>query len=649
MVRLHAEARRSARPFLLLSLLLHVTVLPAISVPKRAVADPLDERPRMAIEMVTLADSGPGAAVKAALESGGIETDTASAARLSDSAIIRLAGLDAFLAAASGRATPAWVDAVADAAILGQLPDADAALLAHLRSGPLDAATLSRLLGFDAGDIGRLSMAVDGEIPASEMLRVLDLAPDERRLLRSAWRAPQRMRDLRGALAVASTGTPDAGAGEADDPLVEAPEAEEEEEDQVVVAPVDLWIRYVYTEEQDSTPIDDPEGVRHISAWDVNATDLERVRVINKESGEWRPMIDGDGEAANSPDAPQMASAADPAKGAVPDPNPNRLPESHDAGSSGRDGRDDGRGSPTLGGDRRPGGAAAMGGGGSSPPSAALIAVAEGADRPTMSGTAGFKAATNAESPPDVPSWWRPTAARVRLVQPAPTRAAIVSPAAPTARSGLAPVDRPGDERDRGGTEAETEAEELSTPTPGTADDEGRLGDESPGIVDPVRDVRQSLGWGEFDRDMLQPRPATYGMMGDNNARQSSPQAVLSEEIPLTDDIALTAQGTALGIYIQEIYEIVRDRWFTMDLDPHDKALGIQGQVTLQFVIHRNGKVSDLVLVSSSGHDALDQLAVEAVPLKLPRFNRGLRERAVRHQLVLRYRNPLVNSNRNPR
>jgi len=203
-------------------------------------------------------------------------------------------------------------------------------------------------------------------------------------------------------------------------------------------------------------------------------------------------------------------------------------------------------------------------------------------------------------------------------------------------------VQSPRRPRDPGGTDASTDTEEPSAPTPGTADAEGRAGDDAPGVTDPVKEVRESLGWGELDRDAIKPRRPTEGSAGDQEARASSNQTVLNESVPLMSEVAITARRTDLGEYMQTAYTQIRDRWFDLDLTAHDKALGIGGQVTLEFVITRNGRVQDLRVVSSSGHPSLDQLALEAVPKHLPRLPRKLGVPAVRHRMLLRYRNPLV-------
>jgi TonB family protein len=50
---------------------------------------------------------------------------------------------------------------------------------------------------------------------------------------------------------------------------------------------------------------------------------------------------------------------------------------------------------------------------------------------------------------------------------------------------------------------------------------------------------------------------------------------------------------------------------------------GVQGRVTLQGLLHENGRLSDVRVVSSSGHRMLDEVAVDDVskgpPILLPR------------------------------
>src|SRR5690606_4485024 len=94
-----------------------------------------------------------------------------------------------------------------------------------------------------------------------------------------------------------------------------------------------------------------------------------------------------------------------------------------------------------------------------------------------------------------------------------------------------------------------------------------------------------------------------------------------------------------LGRYTEGVYAIVQERWTDDDLDGHLKALGVQGRATVQFRIHRSGRVSALTLLKSSGHPSLDDLAMQAVPSRFERFPADLDDPTVLQEITFTYRN----------
>ena len=122
----------------------------------------------------------------------------------------------------------------------------------------------------------------------------------------------------------------------------------------------------------------------------------------------------------------------------------------------------------------------------------------------------------------------------------------------------------------------------------------------------------------------------------------TSQQRVLAPDVT-TDSISyVQARGTEVGKYTEIVYELVNDAWYELDLSSDDKAMGIQGDVTVVFHVQRNGRVDDLSVLRSSGYLPLDQMALAAVPRRLPRIPRAVEEDVLLQQITFHYRNPLV-------
>jgi TonB family protein len=155
----------------------------------------------------------------------------------------------------------------------------------------------------------------------------------------------------------------------------------------------------------------------------------------------------------------------------------------------------------------------------------------------------------------------------------------------------------------------------------------------APNGGDLIDDLRESLGWGAIDRSTLADRPAGDGATGGASD-------VAASDAHKFDNVAFAAaDGTPLAGWTEDVYAILTDRWKEHDLPVGERALGYQGDVTVAFRVDRAGRVSDVTVVRSSGHGALDRIAVEAIPSHLPRIPRAAPEPSVVQRITFAYRN----------
>ncbi|MEQ1507426.1 MAG: energy transducer TonB, partial [Myxococcota bacterium] len=198
------------------------------------------------------------------------------------------------------------------------------------------------------------------------------------------------------------------------------------------------------------------------------------------------------------------------------------------------------------------------------------------------------------------------------------------------------PVERTGRRSHTGGAMEIDRAPPPVSDLPGPG--AGRIA--GPGTADPVDELREALGFGPLDRTALAPRPAWAGAMYESGARDSSPQ--LAFDVPIAWRSAVSTRGTALGAYVERAEEVIASRWRAHDLDAHSRALGLQGEVTVRYLVRPDGRTGEVAIVRSSGNPELDRMAVEAIPARLARFPRELGSSPFHHEITLRYRNPLV-------
>lgn len=83
-----------------------------------------------------------------------------------------------------------------------------------------------------------------------------------------------------------------------------------------------------------------------------------------------------------------------------------------------------------------------------------------------------------------------------------------------------------------------------------------------------------------------------------------------------------------LGEWMDGVDASLRATW---TYPPELRALGVHGEVTLQFLVRANGRVADIVILSSSGDARLDERAVAAVPSRTPPLPFGYTAQWVRY------------------
>ena len=164
----------------------------------------------------------------------------------------------------------------------------------------------------------------------------------------------------------------------------------------------------------------------------------------------------------------------------------------------------------------------------------------------------------------------------------------------------------------------------------------------APPTPDFLANLREDLGLTRPDRSELQEAESTQAStMARPNAGY---QAVVDLPYELVDQPMVVVSGSTLGVYLEKVEMIIRRRWNREELPIYDRAIGVQGKVTVQFHIDDKGRISQSFLVSSSGNDELDRLALRAIPDRLPPIPRELAMAGLRHKVTLRYKNPLISS-----
>jgi len=159
--------------------------------------------------------------------------------------------------------------------------------------------------------------------------------------------------------------------------------------------------------------------------------------------------------------------------------------------------------------------------------------------------------------------------------------------------------------------------------------------DERSVFVDPVEDLRSFMGWQR--PEFTDQQPPT-----DRPGARAAASGGMGKSTPGREYLDVSALRDPLGVYMRRVEDALTERWLQHDLNIADRARGIQGDVTIRYVIESNGRISALEIVRHSGHIELDLLALKAVPTRFPRIPRAVGRDRIHHQVKLRYRNPLV-------
>jgi TonB family protein len=155
---------------------------------------------------------------------------------------------------------------------------------------------------------------------------------------------------------------------------------------------------------------------------------------------------------------------------------------------------------------------------------------------------------------------------------------------------------------------------------------------------DPVEELRRALGWAAIDRENLPERSAVLSLVGPGDPGPAAPGLFTEPDVAWEPAPALA--GAPLGDYVATLERAILERWSSMDLDVHARAIGIQGDVTVRYRIRRSGTTSDVRVVRSSGLPSLDGMAIRAIPARLPRIPDAVGREELHHEITLRYRNP---------
>lgn len=395
--------------------------------------------------------------------------------------------------------------------------------------------------------------------------------------------------------------------------------------------------RFVYIE-----GIDEAEAVDadYIAARSRDAATSTRVSVSSRQQGE-RSL---DTEGAQSQTGARVTQRlvgepVDPA-GSPQQPTETVVTSAPTGGGGGHRGiAVDGQAAPVRGGDRFEGGEAARRGGGGAPAASSSAGAAGAASR------SGFAAAPNGRQAAQSAGndFWQPAVMRFVPPRPAaPQQAPAVATPAPTHADGIAMVDRPGQASDRGGVSDETTTLEEAAPGPQAASGEAEPSHRIKGRLESLDELREALGFGTIDRSELAPRSAAPGVAGRSGNAPASPQTVTEEHLDIANVVFVSAEATPAARYAHRVHEILADRWYERDLSPEQKALGIQGKVTVVFVITPSGRTEQVRMLNSSGNTNLDQLALSAVPERLPKLPRRVGTPNLPMRWTFTYRNPLI-------
>jgi TonB family protein len=215
--------------------------------------------------------------------------------------------------------------------------------------------------------------------------------------------------------------------------------------------------------------------------------------------------------------------------------------------------------------------------------------------------------------PQGAPSSTRPRAFRPEAPQPPPQKASAPLPEAPKfdtappkvevpqiaqATPQIEPVERP-----------KIVLENPAAPPPPVAPGQSKIAIPNASVDQAIREAIKSTPSGGLavgDLDLGGP-----GGVGPGINLPPAPGASASNL-----ELLSNPQGVDFRPYLMQILAAVRRNW--MAVYPESARLGRRGRVSIQFAIARQGSVPKLVIVGSSGTEALDRAAVAGISASNP-------------------------------
>lgn len=221
--------------------------------------------------------------------------------------------------------------------------------------------------------------------------------------------------------------------------------------------------------------------------------------------------------------------------------------------------------------------------------------------------------------PPSPPSTTRPAAQQPSLPTPTPPPVqarAVPAPALPEppragSEASLAPPPVPTAPPQIQPAEVKPkiafESPSAQMPAPAPVSGRGRVSVPNPSVAEAIRGVVRGGGGGLVVGDS----GSGIGGIGEGINLPPSPGRQGSSLELLSDPM-----GVDFRPYLIKVLAAVRRNWWAVM--PEAARLGARGRVGIQFSVARNGSVPKLVIVGSSGADALDRAAVAGVSASNP-------------------------------
>jgi TonB family protein len=240
-------------------------------------------------------------------------------------------------------------------------------------------------------------------------------------------------------------------------------------------------------------------------------------------------------------------------------------------------------------------------------------------------------------APPSDPAGdWHPAVGRVRVVA-APRASTPASAAATPATPALAASAAVAPRAARPARPPRASKASPPTAPPSAAKEGPTPPTPTPDPVDWMDDLAELFGWGREPSDDYAPRLAEEGRQGSLATESTSPQTVV-DDLDLTAAPAVSARQTPLGQYLEAVDDAVRERWRSFPLSPEQMAFGTTTFAAVEFTVLRSGRVEGIRLTRRSRDAVLDQLALAAIPKRLPRIPVEVGVDRVDHRIHLWYR-----------